>query len=194
MSVCPSICLLGQKWRLNLGNFSLIYIVNRKFSRYYSSKTVRCSMFELRQFFISCLKQSCTCFHKCPALGCCVISLTSFCVTDNPSWRGIRVSTEPISSSPLNDTNVSCYIYDAEQRAEDIQVTHLWNLQVKLSFQEKTSTGTHVFLLDKSSNGTFINGEKVGEVIFERKIIIKNVWCSLLSSIDFISTTTLWNM
>lgn len=29
--------------------------------------------------------------------------------------------------------------------------------------QEKTSTGTHVFLIDMSSNGTFVNGEKVGK-------------------------------
>ena len=29
--------------------------------------------------------------------------------------------------------------------------------------QENTSTGSHVFLYDTSSNGTFVNGEKVGK-------------------------------
>ena len=31
-------------------------------------------------------------------------------------------------------------------------------------FQKETSAGVHVFLEDTSSNGTFINGEKVGKV------------------------------
>ena len=30
-------------------------------------------------------------------------------------------------------------------------------------WQQNTSTGVHVFLEDTSSNGTFVNGEKVGE-------------------------------
>ena len=35
VSVCPSVRLIGQNWRLNLGNFSLIYIVNSKSCRHY---------------------------------------------------------------------------------------------------------------------------------------------------------------
>ena len=42
--VCPSVRLFGQNWRLNLGNFSLIYIVNSNSCRHYSSKTVRRSI------------------------------------------------------------------------------------------------------------------------------------------------------
>ena len=41
-------------------------------------------------------------------------------------------------------------------------VIHL-DLSCYAALQEKTSTGTHVFLVDMSSNGTFVNGEKVGE-------------------------------
>ncbi len=29
--------------------------------------------------------------------------------------------------------------------------------------QESTTTGVHIFLMDTSSNGTFVNGEKVGK-------------------------------
>ena len=34
---------------------------------------------------------------------------------------------------------------------------------INFFFQQKTSTGEFVFLEDTSSNGTFINGEKVGK-------------------------------
>ena len=44
VSVCPSVRLFGQNWRLDLGNFSLIYIVNSKSCRHYSSETVRRSI------------------------------------------------------------------------------------------------------------------------------------------------------
>ena len=40
VSVCPSVHLIGQNWRLNLGNFSLIYLVNTKSCRHYSDETV----------------------------------------------------------------------------------------------------------------------------------------------------------
>ena len=35
-------------------------------------------------------------------------------------------------------------------------------IEFDIFFQQKTSTGVHTFLEDTSSNGTFINGEKVG--------------------------------
>ena len=36
---------------------------------------------------------------------------------------------------------------------------------LNIFLQKETSTGTHVFLEDKSSNGTFVNGEKVGKCV-----------------------------
>lgn len=38
---------------------------------------------------------------------------------------------------------------------------------LNIFLQKETSTGTHVFLEDKSSNGTFVNGEKVGKCVKE---------------------------
>ena len=53
--------------------------------------------YELWHFYTVYLRQSGTLFNTCPALGY-VVSLKSFCVTDNPPWRGIRVPTGYVSS------------------------------------------------------------------------------------------------
>ena len=59
VSVCPSVRLFGQNWRLNLGNFSLIYIVNSKSCRHYSSETIRRSIF-IFIYVISNILKLCT--------------------------------------------------------------------------------------------------------------------------------------
>ena len=67
MSVCPSVRLFGQNWRLDLGNFSLIYIVNSKSCRHYSSKTVRHSILIFICVIPNILKL-CTLVSVCPSV------------------------------------------------------------------------------------------------------------------------------
>ena len=67
VSVCPSVRLVGQNWRLNLGNFSLIYIVNSKSCGHYSSKTVRRSILIFIYVFPNILKL-CTLVSVCPSV------------------------------------------------------------------------------------------------------------------------------
>ena len=67
VSVCPSVRLIGQNWRLNLGNFSLIYIVNSKFCRHYSSKNVRRSFLIFIYVTPNILKW-CTLVSVCPSV------------------------------------------------------------------------------------------------------------------------------
>ena len=66
VSVCPSVRLIGQNWRLNLGNFSLIYIVNTKSCRHYSSETVRCSIL-IFIYAIPNILKLCTLVFICPS-------------------------------------------------------------------------------------------------------------------------------
>ena len=65
VSVCPLVRLIGQNWRLNLGNFSLIYIVNTKFCRHYSSETVRRSIL-IFIYVIPNILKLCTLVSACP--------------------------------------------------------------------------------------------------------------------------------
>ena len=67
VSVCPSVRLFGQNWRLNLGNFSLIYIVNSKSCRQYSSKTVRRSIL-IFIYVIPNILKLCTLVSVCPSV------------------------------------------------------------------------------------------------------------------------------
>ena len=67
MSVCPSVRLFGQNWRLNLGTFSLIYIVNSKSCRHYSSKTVRRSIL-IFIYVIPNILKLCTLVSLCPSV------------------------------------------------------------------------------------------------------------------------------
>ena len=67
MSVCPSVRLFGQNWRLNLGNFSLIYIVNSKSCRHYFSKTVRRSIL-ICIYVIPNILKLCTLVSVCPSV------------------------------------------------------------------------------------------------------------------------------
>ena len=67
VSVCPSVRLFGQNWRLNLGNFSLIYIVNTKSCRHYSSKTVRRSIL-ICIYVIPNILKLCTLVSVCPSV------------------------------------------------------------------------------------------------------------------------------
>ena len=67
VSVCPSVRLFGQNWRLNLGNFSLIYIVNSKSCRHYSSKTVRHSIL-IFIYVIPNILKLCTLVSVCPSV------------------------------------------------------------------------------------------------------------------------------
>ena len=66
VSICPSVCLIGQNWRLNLGNFSLIYIVNKKSCRHYSSETVRRSIL-IFIYVIPNILKLCTLVSACPS-------------------------------------------------------------------------------------------------------------------------------
>ena len=66
VSVCPSVRLIGQNWRLNLGNFSLIYIVNTKSCRHYSSETVRRSIL-IFIYVIPNILKLCTLVFACPS-------------------------------------------------------------------------------------------------------------------------------
>ena len=65
VSVCPSVRLFGQNLRLNLSNFSLIYIVNTKSCRHYSSETVRRSIF-IFIYVIPNILKLCTLVSVCP--------------------------------------------------------------------------------------------------------------------------------
>ena len=67
VSVCPSVRLFDQNWRLNLGNFSLIYIVNSKSCRHYSSKTVRRSIL-IFIYVIPNILKLCTLVSVCPSV------------------------------------------------------------------------------------------------------------------------------
>ena len=67
VSVCPSVRLIGQNWRLDLGNFSLIYIVNSKSCRHYSSKTVRHSIL-IFIYVIPNILKLCTLVSVCPSV------------------------------------------------------------------------------------------------------------------------------
>ena len=67
VSVCPSVHLFGQNWRLNLGTFSLIYIVNSKSCRHYSSKTVRRSIL-IFIYVIPNILKLCTLVSVCPSV------------------------------------------------------------------------------------------------------------------------------
>ena len=66
VSVCPSVRLFGQNWRLNLGNFSLIYIVNSKSCRHYS-KTVRRSIL-IFIYAVPNILKLCTLVSVCPSV------------------------------------------------------------------------------------------------------------------------------
>ena len=67
VSVCPSVRLLGQNSRLNLGNVSLIYIVNTKSCRHYSSKCVRRSIL-IFIYVVSFILKLCTLLSACPSV------------------------------------------------------------------------------------------------------------------------------
>ena len=67
VSVCPSVRLLGQNSRLNLGNFSLIFIVNTKSFRHYSSETVSRSILIVIHVVSNILKL-CTLVSVCPSV------------------------------------------------------------------------------------------------------------------------------
>ena len=76
VSVCPSVRLFGQNWRLNLGNFSLIYIVNTKSCRHYSSEIVRRSIL-IFIYVIPNILKLCTLVSVCPSARLFVPKLTS---------------------------------------------------------------------------------------------------------------------
>ena len=67
VSVCPSVLLIVQNWRLNLGNFSLIYIVNSKSCRHYSSENVRRSIL-IFIYVIPNILKLCTLVSVCPSV------------------------------------------------------------------------------------------------------------------------------
>ena len=66
VSFCPSVRLFGQNLRLNLDNFSLIYIVNSKSCRHYSSETVRRSIL-IFIYVIPNILKLCTLVSVCPS-------------------------------------------------------------------------------------------------------------------------------
>ena len=76
VSVCPSIRLFGQNWRLNLGNFSLICIVNSKSCRHYSSETVKRSIL-ISIYVIPNILKLWTLVSVCPSAGLFGQKLTS---------------------------------------------------------------------------------------------------------------------
>ena len=79
--------LIGQNWRLNLGNFSLIYIVNSKSCRHYSSKTVRRSIL-IFIYVIPNILKLCTLVSACPSARVFGPKLTSELTPFSTSYLG----------------------------------------------------------------------------------------------------------